>query len=195
MSLQLIGGRIGSCKTIFLIFFRHWAKTSDLFSRSFRRVCQNCILHVFKNNWRKHTFFCKNSKFLHQSRTRSKKTPAFCRKVSVGAVATASHMSSGTLGGRILFWNFFSFSYRFRKLSENFSTYSRKDFVVFVTTASYMSFGIFGGRLFFVKLLVFPFVFGHWAKLFRPFLEFFSSDCHNCILHVLRNVWWKINFL
>ena len=102
-------------------------------------------------------------------------------------------MSSGTLGGRILFWKFFSFSYRFRKLSENFSTYSRKVFVGFVTTASYMSSGIIGGRILFCRTF-FPIVFATLSKKFSNLSKRFRRVCHNCILHVFRNNWRKHTF-
>ena len=84
MSLQLFGGRTGACKTFFVIFFRYWAKTSDLFSRSFRRVCQNCILHVFKNNWRKHTFSVKILNFSINLGLGAKKFRPFVEKFSSG---------------------------------------------------------------------------------------------------------------
>ena len=41
----------------FFIFFTHWAKTFfGLFSKKFRRVCQNCILLAHRNSCRKTIF-------------------------------------------------------------------------------------------------------------------------------------------
>ena len=116
--------------------------------------CQKTVCGVLKTasyvspqeHFKEKLVFCKNSNFLYQSRTLSKKT-AFCRKVFIRFVTTASYMSFGIFGGRICFCHFFSFPFRFRTLSETFSTFSRIFSVGFVTTASYMPSGTFGERL------------------------------------------------
>ena len=138
--------------------------------------CQKTVFGVLKTasyvspqeHFKEKLVFCKNSNFLYQSRTLSKKT-AFCRKVFVRFVTTASYMSFGIFGGRICFCNFFSFSFRFWTLSETFSTFSRTFFVRFVTTESYMSLGVFGGRILFCNFFRFSYRFGHWGKNFPTF--------------------------
>ena len=158
--------------------FWHWAKFFQLLSRSFWRGWQNCILHVHRNNSRKHTFFVKISNFYQHSRTRSKKTSASCRKVSVGVVTTESYMSSGTFGGRTTLCKTFSFFHRFLTLNGNFSNFCRKVSVGFVKTASYMSLQIFGERI-------------NFCKVFFIFLSF--SDIEPKILTFCREVFEEVD--
>ena len=55
MSLGLTGERLKNF-AFFLWFFDIERKCFDLLSKSFRRVCQNCNLHVLTNFWRKNKF-------------------------------------------------------------------------------------------------------------------------------------------
>ena len=176
VSLQIFGGRINSCKTFFSYLFPTLSQNFWPFFEKFWKGSTKLHPACPQEQSEETYFFCKNSNFLYHFRTRSIKTSAFCQKISVGVVTTASHMSSGFFGGRITFCRTFSFCYPFRTLSEHFSTFSREVFVGFVTTAYYMSFGTFGGRIAICKTFdFFLFFFWHWAENFQTFVEKFST--------------------
>ena len=114
MSLGIDGRRMSFCETF--IFSDRLLTVSGNCST----FCQKTVFGVLKTasyvspqeHFKEKLVFCKNSNFLYQSRTLSKKT-AFCRKVFVRFVTTASYMSLESLEEEFVFVNFLVFPFAF----------------------------------------------------------------------------------
>ena len=137
MSLGRDGGRMIFCRSFSSSYrFRtlgniFWPSV-EKFSLGFLKLHSTYPWKHSEGNY----FLRKISIFFYHSGTLRKRTSGLLSETFRRGVKTASHMSSGTFGGRIVFCKTFSFSYRFLTLSKNFSTFCRQVFVEVVTTES-----------------------------------------------------------
>ena len=198
MSLGLIGGRMDFCRD-FNFSYRFWTlsyffwPSVEKVSLGFLKLHSTCPLKHFEGK----NFFRKTLVFSIILGHWAKQFPAFCRKVFVGAGKTASHMSSGTFAGRMIFCENFVFSYRFRTLSENVPTFFiEKLWTGLSNLHSTCPWKHLEQKYFLNIISIF---FNHSRTLskrtFGLLSESFRRGCHNCNLHVLRTNWRKNGFL
>ena len=159
------------------IFFYHPSTLSKNFfglvSKSFRRVCHNCTLHVSWNLWRKKKFLLYFFLifFGHWTKTFDLFSRCFVR----GWQNCILHVHRNNLRKQTFSVKFLIFSI--------FLGQRAKTLRLFVEKLPWGSSHLHPTcpqehlveEWFFVRLSVFANVFGHWAKIFRPYDKKFSS--------------------
>ena len=141
-----------------------------------------------ENFWGEKTFFEKLLVFSIILGHWAKQFPAFCRKVFVGVVTTASYMSSGTFGGRINSCLTFSFCYRFRTLSKTISGLLSKSFRRCSHNCILHVLWNIRRKNDFLFNFLFLLSFSDIERKFVNFLsKSFGRVCQNCILRVHGN--------
>ena len=159
-------------KILFLYLFLHFERKFLHCRRIFCRRCVNCTLGVQRNLLEKIVSLRENSDFNEVFLHLKKESFWLLVKFSVKILKTAFYVSR-----RICWRKVFSSE---RNSVFNFlSEFGRKFFCRVVKTAFYVSSGTFRKNCL------------HWKDMFFQFFFFqhkISRSCHNCMVHVQRNI-------